>query len=335
ESTGKELWTYDHECPYTMAATYATGPRATAAIDGNRVYSLGAEGHLACLNFEDGKVVWSKELRTEYKLATPIWGFSSHPLIDGDRLYLMVGGKGSSVVAFDKHTGKELWRALNAKEAGYAPPMIGSFDGTRQLVAWTGDELAGLGLKNGEVAWTVPAPSQFAMSIGLPKPKNNLVWLMCFNRKAWLVKVSENGTLADVEWEGDSSHGINGVMNTPFVLGDHAYGCGPDGRYICARLSDGKHEWSTLETLGIKRPISWGNVFTVRHKDRFFLSTDLGDLVIARLSPEGYQEISRAHLIEPNHEIGMRKVVWSHPAFANKSVYLRNEGELRCYSLAK
>ena len=335
EKDGRELWTYEHDCPYTMAATYANGPRVTVSVDGDHVYSLGAEGHLACLEFATGKVVWKKELRKQYDLETPIWGFASHPLIDGNMLYSMVGGKGSTVVAMDKITGKEKWRSLSADNTGYAPPMIGQFGNQRQLVAWSGNDVAGLDLKSGEVPWTIPAPSTYAMSIGMPTPKNGFIWLMSFSRKSWLVRVSDNGTLADLEWTGDTRHGINGVMNTPFLLGEHAYGCGPDGRYICARISDGKHEWTSLGPLNAKRPIQWGNVFTVKHKDRFFLVNDQGDLTIARMSPEGYEQISQAHLIEPNHKIGRRDVVWSHPAFANKSIYLRNENEIRCYSLAK
>jgi hypothetical protein len=76
-------------------------------------------------------------------------------------------------------------------------------------------------------------------------------------------------------------------------------------------------------------------VFTVKHEDRFFLANDRGDLIIAKLSPAGYEEISRARLIEPTHKAMGRSVVWSHPAFANRSVYLRNDKEIACISLAK
>jgi len=72
----------------------------------------------------------------------------------------------------------------------------------------------------------------------------------------------------------------------------------------------------------------------VRQRDRFFLANDLGDLIIAKLSPAGYTEITRAHLIDPTHKVWGRQLVWSHPAFANRSVYLRNDLEIRSYSLA-
>ena len=101
-------------------------------------------------------------------------------------------------------------------------------------------------------------------------------------------------------------------------------------------FSDGLLRWK-LRSLFCKRTqishTDLNNVFTVQHRDRFFHANDLGDLIIAKMSPNGYQEVSRAHLIEPTHDIGSRTLVWSHPAFANERVYLRNDKEIRCYSL--
>ena len=67
---------------------------------------------------------------------------------------------------------------------------------------------------------------------------------------------------------------------------------------------------------------------------KFFLANEKGDLIIARLSPKGYEEISRAHLIEATDPMAGRDVVWSHPAFANKRVYMRNDKEIICVDLA-
>ena len=105
--------------------------------------------------------------------------------------------------------------------------------------------------------------------------------------------------------------------------------------HVCAKIETGERVWASFEPASAKRPISWGNVFTIRHKDRYFLANDKGELIIAQMSPDGYQEVSKAKLIEPAHQVGSRKLVWSHPAFANRSVYLRNDKELRVYSLAK
>ena len=118
-SSGDELWRHEYDRPYKLS--YPSGPRCTPTVDGDRVYTLGAEGDLICLNTGDGSVVWSKSFAEEYGAETPIWGHSAHPLVDGDTLYCVVGGQGSVAVAFDKMTGAEKWRALSAYEAGVLP----------------------------------------------------------------------------------------------------------------------------------------------------------------------------------------------------------------------
>lgn len=148
-----------------------------------------------------------------------------------------------------------------------------------------------------------------------------------------MLRIAPNRRSAEIVWRGNTKIGIGGVHNTPFIENGLIFGCDLDGRFTCAKLSDGEQLWTTFEPHQAKRPVSWGNVFTLKHEDRFFLATDTGDLIIARLDADGYHETSRAHLIEPNQPIGNRKLVWSHPAFANGNIYLRNDGEIRCFSL--
>ena len=317
-----------------MVATYANGPRVTPAVDDGHVYSLGAEGRLSCLQVEDGTVAWERDLQKSYGAKTPNWGFASHPLVNGKFLYCVVGGPQATVVAFDKKTGEELWTALDAAEPGYAPPMICEFGGERQLVVWDSDHVSGLNLSTGDGYWQVEVKATFAMSIGLPPASDNCLYLMSYNRHTWLVRVADDGRSAKLAWYGSGKQGIGGVMNTPYLDDEYAYGCGPEGRYLCSRLEDGERVWSTFAPSTGKRPGAWANVFTIKHQDRFFLSNDIGELIIARMSPKGYEEISRAHLIEPDQDIGSRRVVWSHPAFANQRIFLRNDHEIRCYSLA-
>ena len=114
EATGKILWQHEYNCDYTVS--YPAGPRTTPVIEGDRVYTLGAEGNLLCLNTKNGDVIWSKDFKKDYNVSTPMWGFSANPLLDGNRLICLVGGSNSVAVAFDKTDGHEIWRALSAKE---------------------------------------------------------------------------------------------------------------------------------------------------------------------------------------------------------------------------
>ena len=334
ESDGKVLWTHAYDCPYTTVTRYAIGPRTTPTVANDLVYSLGAEGHLFCLKVSDGSVVWSRDFHRDYGVKNPEWGISAHPLVDGDKLICVVGGKNSTCVAFDRRTGKELWRSMDAGQPGYCPPMIYQIAGRRQLIIWHSDAVCGLDPETGKVIWSVPFKATFAMAIGAPQIEGNSLFMMCYNRQSARIQVAPDGRSASIAWLGDGRRGLDGVLNTAVIQNGMIYGCGYNGRYTCARLDTGERVWTSYKPSTGRRPASWANVFTIRQGDRYFLANDLGDLIIARLSPKGYQEISRAHLIAPTHAIGGRTVVWSHPAFANRSIYLRNDKEIRCYSLA-
>ena len=125
ELTGEILWTHEWQTTYRMLVySYAVGPRATPTVDGDRVYVLGATGRLFCFDVETGEVRWEKDYVADYDTSVPVYGVASAPLVDGDRLIALVGGEPDAlVVAFDKHTGEELWRSLPVRsEMGYAHP---------------------------------------------------------------------------------------------------------------------------------------------------------------------------------------------------------------------
>ena len=161
---------------------------------------------------------------------------------------------------------------------------------------------------------------------------------MSFNRKSALIRVGEDGRSASIVWTGNAKRGVGGVHSAALVDAGYVYACGQNGRFACVRLADGERVWTTYEPAvprgARQRSIAWGNVFAIRHGERYFLANDVGELIIARLSPSGYEELDRTKLIDPTHRVGSRTLVWSHPAFANRSVYARNDGELRCYSLS-
>ncbi len=109
---GSLIWKHEYEAPYIKMG-YPSGPRTTPLVEGDRVYTLGAAGHLFCLDADTGKVIWAKDFQKDLKAPQPFWGWAGHPLIEGDRLICTVGGPGQAAVAFDKRTGKELWKALS------------------------------------------------------------------------------------------------------------------------------------------------------------------------------------------------------------------------------
>ena len=333
---GKVVWQRSYNSSYTVS--YAAGPRTTPVVADGRVYTLGAMGQLACQNTRDGSVVWSRDFVADYGLKVPIWGVSAHPLLDGNKLICMVGGEGSVAVAFDKNTGRELWRALSAKEPGYCPPVIYKLGGRRQLILWHAEAVNGLDPETGRVLWSEPWKLNYGLAIPTPRLLDDGLFLTCFYNGSMRLRFEPGHEVPVVAWktakqsERDTVN-LNSIMATPWVEDGYVYGPCSYGQFRCLRLDTGERLWETFQpTVG--KAERWGNCFVVKNGAQWFLLSEQGDLIIARLSPKGYEELSRAHVIEPDNRDPGRPVVWSHPAFAHRRIYLRNDSEILCYDLA-
>ena len=312
---GKLLWKYQYNRPYHVS--YPAGPRVTPTVDGDRVYTLGAEGNLNCLNIADGSLVWSRDLPKEYGCETPQWGFAGHPLLDGRKLVCMVGGKGSIAVAFDKATGKEIWRALSAPEPGYSSPAIIDAGGTRQLLIWHTESLNSLDPETGKLYWSEPLKPDWGMSIVTPRSDGKYVFVGAIKMNSMLLRLAEDRPAEELVWLGKKGTGLAPVASTPFLEGGHMYGVDREGELRCVQLSTGEQLWTTYQattTTGRRTDNAPG--FLVKQADRFFIFNETGELVMARLSPNGYEEISRGKILDPVGTSYGRSVVWSHPAFA-------------------
>lgn len=334
-ASGRVLWTHDYDCPYSIS--YAAGPRCTPLVAGGSVYTLGAEGHLFCLDAASGRPVWARDFKQDFGAKTPEWGFAGHPLLDGDRLFCLVGGSGSVAVAFDRTTGRELWRALSAKEPGYCPPTLIEQDGRRVLVIWHPEAVNGLDPDTGRVLWTVPFPVRYGLTIATPRPAGDQLFVTAFYEGSRMLRLG--AAAPEVVWRSTKASekdttALHAIMSTPFIVDGHIYGVCSYGQLRCLKLETGERVWETLAATTPDKETRWGNAFLVRHADRFFLFNERGDLISARLSPAGYEEISRARLLEPTNRDPGRPVVWSHPAFAHRRVYARNDGEIVCANLA-
>ncbi|HAH43989.1 MAG TPA: pyrrolo-quinoline quinone, partial [Planctomycetaceae bacterium] len=143
-------------------------------------------------------------------------------------------------------------------------------------------------------------------------------------------EVSPDGSQAKIVWAGTSdseinTDGLHPIMMTPVFDGKNIYGVDSYGQLRGLDASNGKRLWETEQATGKGR---WWNAFIIPHEDRYFLHNEQGDLIIANLTPAGYEELSRAKLIEPTRPVQRRMTIWSHPAFAMKSVFARNDKEI-------
>lgn len=335
ERDGAILWTHEYDCPYTVS--YAAGPRCTPLVDGSRVFTLGTEGNLLCLDTATGRVVWSRDFKTDFGAKTPTWGFAGHPLLEGNHLICLVGGPGSVAVAFDRDTGRELWRALDAREPGYCPPTLIEHGGRHQLIVWHPEAVNALDPSSGRLLWSVPFESRFGLSIPTPRLDEDKLFVTTFYNGSLLLRLTE--AAPEVLWRSKKAsekdtRELHSIIPTPVIADGHIYGVCSYGQLRCLKLATGERVWETLAATTPEKETRWGNAFLIPHADRYFLFNERGELILARLTPAGYDEIDRAKLLEPTNRDPGRFVVWSHPAFANRSVYARNDREIVCVSLA-
>jgi outer membrane protein assembly factor BamB len=340
ERTGKVLWNREWEADY-RGLDYANGPRATPTVDGDRVYVLGAMGALRCLRAADGSEVWRSDFQQDFGAAVPAWGMSSAPLVAGSKLIAIAGGKGDAkVVAFDKSSGKAVWRALSSEssEPGYSQPVL-IHHGRPQVVVWHTTAIESLDPETGAVLWSQPFRVTMNTPIATPAWNAPNLLVSGFFDGSRMLELTSSGQ-AKMAWasQGGSeirSDKLHSLMSQPVIDRDYVYGICSFGQLRCLRRTNGERVWET-QAVTVER-VRNASAWIVRHQDRVFILNDRGELITARLSPEGYSETGRAKIIDPTSPPGSRRqsgaVVWSHPAFANRHIVVRNDREIVRLSL--
>ena len=257
----------------------------------------------------------------------------------------LVGGEGQAVVAFDKTTGKKKWAALNTQEICYSAPVIAEAGGKRQLIVWLSEYIASLDPATGTEFWRHEHPAKGtqvmrpAVSISAPKVVGNMVYVSGGYHGALALKLGADKPTAEMAWRAKKSVNqkpdtLSTLMTTMLVHDGHLYGQCRDGEMKCLKADTGEVVWDDFTLLGGKKA-QFGSASWVQNGGKVWCLTDTGDLCTLKLTPEGYRETSRVHLIDPTQAAGGRKVTWAHPAFAGKKVYARNDKQVVCVSLAK
>lgn len=356
--TGERLWVHEYDAPYTIS--YTAGPRASVTIDNGKAYAVGAMGNFHCLNAANGQVIWARDLNRDYDLSQtmPIWGISASPLIYQELVIEQVAGSnGATIVAFDKESGREVWRALDEK-AGYSSPIIIQQAGTDVLVCWTGESLSGLDPLTGNRYWSHEMkPTRMPIGIGTPSVDGEFIFVSSFYDGSLMIRTPKDSLSSTLVWRaigtdekstgsstvqiGDTmvesdqpEYGIHAMIGTPIVESGYIYGVDSYGEFRCLQAQTGKRIWEDQSAVPRNR---WATIHMVRQADRVWMFNEAGELILAKLSPEGLRITSRAQLIAPTKiQLNQRDgVCWSHPAFAEQSVFARNDNQLVRASLAQ
>ncbi len=323
--TGDELWQIDYPTAYRDDFGFDDGPRAVPAVADGRVYTFGAEGALYCLDLATGRKIWNVDTKTGFKAGKGYFGMACSPLVEGNAVLMNIGGaNGAGIVAFDKATGKLLWKATD-DEASYSSPTAATINGMRHVFVFTRSGLAALAPLSGKVEFQFPWRASYSASVNAATPLviDDLVFLSAsYQTGAVLLRVKESSF--ETVWSGDdllSNHYATSVYRDGFLYGFDGRadpGFQPPPSLRCVEFKTGKVRWS-------KTGLGAGTVTLA--DDALLLLMENGQMLRVAAQSGQYKETARAQIFPA----GMR----AFPALADGYLYARSKDKLFCVDLRK
>ncbi len=309
-ATGKDVWTFAYDDPGRANYGFA---RATPTVDGDRVYTLGRNGHLHCLNVKDGSLVWQRNIVAEFKGRTPTWQLAMSPLVDGDRLIMLPGGD-KNVAALDKRTGKTVWHGGNADRLGYATPVPVTVGGVRQYLVFNGFALTGIHTENGSVLWRQEWRTSHDVNAALPVPVGDgRVFITSgYGRGCALLDIS--GASPRIVWENKE---VVAHFSSPILYKGHLYANSDPTHLVCLDPKTGEAKW--------KQPGFGKGGLLIADGVIIALDGNRGDAIMVRATPEKYEELGRFR------PLGGRS--WTAPVLAGGMLIVRNQSAIACFEL--
>ncbi|MBC8000996.1 MAG: PQQ-like beta-propeller repeat protein [Opitutaceae bacterium] len=315
------VWKFEYITAYTDDYGMGNGPRATPTVQDGKIYTFGAEGVLHCLDFKSGEKLWSVDTRKDFNSGKGFFGPVCSPLVEGSAVLLNIGGtEGAGIVAFDKETGKLLWKSTD-DEASYSSPVAATIAGERRAVFFTRSGLAVLNPSDGKVQFTLPwqARTRAAVNAASPTVVNDEILLSSsYDTGAILLKIS-SGKLEKI-WSNDeslSNHYSTSVYHRGFLYGfdgRQEEGC----RLRCVEWKTGKVRWTQDRT---------GSGWIVVVGDQLLVLTEHGELIQAPASPDGFKPTNRAQIVGSHQRAA--------PAFSNGYFVARDQKNLACVDLQR
>ena len=316
ESTGKPLWQFAYPATYGKL-DYPKGPRAAPTLHDNRTFTLGAVGHLHCLDATTGQLVWSIDLVKDLGANLATWGFASAPLLHKDLVIIHAGvPQNGCYIAFEQATGKERWRS-GTDPLGYGTPILIHAAGQLQLVGWTPEHVVSMSPENGQENWRIPYKVTYGVSIATPVFADGFVLVCGYWEGSKAIRLGPRPQDATLAWEENKF--LRGLMAPPLYRDKHVYLLDKQHGIICFELATGKKIWSDENKLTPRDRNPQASLVWLGDSPDILAVNTPGELIHARLTPAGYEEFGRAKIIQET---------WSHPAFAGDSIYARDDQQL-------
>ncbi|MCA8992971.1 MAG: PQQ-like beta-propeller repeat protein [Planctomycetaceae bacterium] len=322
--TGKTHW----KSP--IAAAYRNpmgdGPRAAPCISGGKVFVYSGEGVLAALNLQNGRLLWKRHPVVEFGGKPAEYGMACSPLmVDEGLVAVTIGAPEAAVAAFNAETGETVWQLSQPGDtAGYSSPAVVQVEQEEQLVVHGGKAALGIQPRSGKLLWRYPYETDYDCNIATPLGDGKHVFLSSGeNHGSVLLDVAGTGK-PKVVWK---SHDVQSVMRnewqTSILHKGYLYGfdnvgsAGPVTNLACVNALTGEQVW-------LERRFGKGNLIAADGK--LWMTTMMGELVLVKISPEGFQELSRAEVMQTTRQA---------PALSNKRLFVRDNAEIICFDVAK
>ncbi|MGH9869591.1 MAG: PQQ-binding-like beta-propeller repeat protein [Candidatus Polarisedimenticolia bacterium] len=308
------------------------GPRSTPTLAGGKLYALGTSGILVCLNPEDGKEIWRRDLKADFSGDRPHWMYSESPLVDAGRVVVTPGGSDALMVALDSATGKETWRARGGVPGdkgkdgpGYASSVISTAGGVRQYVQLVGRGVVGVDAQSGRLLWSYNKVANDVANIPTPIVNGDSVFVSTgYQTGAALLQLAGggDGVKASEKYFLPSNvfqnHHGNMVLDKGVIYAGHGHN---RGNPIAVEMESGKVLWGPAQNAGKgSAAVAWAD-------GRLYLRYQNGLMVLAEANPTAYQERGSFTIPEVKRES------WSHPVIANGVLLLREQDQIHAYGL--
>jgi len=310
-ATGKELWATPHGAVFSNDR--GDGPRGTPTVDGDRLYALGGNGDLSCLDTKTGKIVWTLNILQKFGGENPKWGISESPLVIGEKVLVNPGGPNASVMALNKKDGTVIWKT-QSDQAGYSSAMPVQIGGTTQIVFFTDQRALGVDLKDGKFLWSYPKASNNVANVATPIVRGNRVFVSSdYGTGAALVEIKADGTAQEVYFTKE----MRNHHSSSILIGDYLYGFS-SGILTAMRFDTGAVAWKD-------RSVGKGSL--VYADGNLYAFSENGVVGLIEATPTGYVEKGRFRIQQDSLP------TWTHPVIAGGRLYLRDQNTIYAYDV--
>jgi outer membrane protein assembly factor BamB len=319
-NTGKRLWSA--EIGPMFQNDWGGGPRGTPTVDGDRVYALGAQGNLVCVNAAGGKLLWKTSM-ADFGGKVPNWGYAESPLVDGNMVLCTPGGPNGALVALDKMTGKVFWQSKEFTEpAHYSSIIAVNHNGARQYIQLTMKNFVGINAMDGKLLWKCDWPNGRTAVVPTPIFHDGHVFITSgYGAGCSLTKIGPGNKTEEVYANKNIVNHHGGVI----LIGDFLYGYSDGKGWSCMNFKTGEVAWAD-KTLG-KGAIAYADGMI------YCLEESSGTVVLAEASPKGWSEQSRFKLDPQTTQRSPRGRIWTHPVICNGRLFLRDQEYIYCHDV--